>query len=324
VWHCHLLGHEENDMMRPIVFKVQTVLPQAPVLNGTVNLSPPPAITSTVVLTWTDATSTPLNLGNPANEIGFRIERATGANGAFSLIGTALANTTNFTDTTVQPNTQYRYRVSAYNVSGAARSNVITLTTPLSPVPAAPSNLQVVQNGMTAVLKFTDNSTNETSFMVQRMTGIGGWSDFGTVLSRTGQGATLVFTDTTVAIASTYSYRVQALNNTYASAWSNVATLAVLPYAPSNLRVTSTGVGRISLAWTNVQTTPVATNIELWYSANGNNNWTLLTTLSATTTFYVNTGLGTGTTRFYRVRDFINAGVTYNSPWSNVVNRTTP
>jgi FtsP/CotA-like multicopper oxidase with cupredoxin domain len=29
VWHCHLLGHEENDMMRPIVF-----LPGAPVANA--------------------------------------------------------------------------------------------------------------------------------------------------------------------------------------------------------------------------------------------------------------------------------------------------
>ena len=27
VWHCHILGHEENDMMRPIVFKVP---PEAP------------------------------------------------------------------------------------------------------------------------------------------------------------------------------------------------------------------------------------------------------------------------------------------------------
>jgi FtsP/CotA-like multicopper oxidase with cupredoxin domain len=23
VWHCHILGHEENDMMRPIVFQVK-------------------------------------------------------------------------------------------------------------------------------------------------------------------------------------------------------------------------------------------------------------------------------------------------------------
>ena len=35
VWHCHLLGHEENDMMRPIVFNVARALPAAPVLTAT-------------------------------------------------------------------------------------------------------------------------------------------------------------------------------------------------------------------------------------------------------------------------------------------------
>jgi FtsP/CotA-like multicopper oxidase with cupredoxin domain len=32
VWHCHLLGHEENDMMRPISFALQS---NPPILNGT-------------------------------------------------------------------------------------------------------------------------------------------------------------------------------------------------------------------------------------------------------------------------------------------------
>jgi hypothetical protein len=32
VWHCHLLGHEENDMMRPISFNLQST---PPILNGT-------------------------------------------------------------------------------------------------------------------------------------------------------------------------------------------------------------------------------------------------------------------------------------------------
>ena len=33
VWHCHLLGHEENDMMRPIEFDALKALPAAPVLS---------------------------------------------------------------------------------------------------------------------------------------------------------------------------------------------------------------------------------------------------------------------------------------------------
>ncbi|PYX85646.1 MAG: hypothetical protein DMG68_17600, partial [Acidobacteria bacterium] len=59
VWHCHILGHEENDMMRPIVFQVpppapSNLLAAADTVNGGVKL------------TWTD---------NSANETGFTIQR---------------------------------------------------------------------------------------------------------------------------------------------------------------------------------------------------------------------------------------------------------
>ena len=46
--------------------------------------------------------SDPATLGNPANEIGFRIERAVNG-GAFAVLGTALANATSFTDNTILP-----------------------------------------------------------------------------------------------------------------------------------------------------------------------------------------------------------------------------
>ena len=98
VWHCHILSHEEMDMMRPMAFNVGRALPFAPVLTATTN--------NGVALTWTDGTpvSDPSTMGNPANEIGFRIERATFATtecvGAYSLIGTALANVTNYADAT--------------------------------------------------------------------------------------------------------------------------------------------------------------------------------------------------------------------------------
>ena len=57
VWHCHILGHEENDMMRPIIFQVPPAAPSnlvAASVNGQVNL------------TWTD---------NSASETGFTIQR---------------------------------------------------------------------------------------------------------------------------------------------------------------------------------------------------------------------------------------------------------
>ncbi|BBI99716.1 hypothetical protein FGKAn22_14090 [Ferrigenium kumadai] len=119
VWHCHILGHEENDFMRPIVFKYTAVAPLAPT-NASLNAG---------VLNWTDPT--PANavatMGDQQNEIGFRIERSANY-GAFTQIGTTLANATSFVDTTPKlPLTDYSYRVIAYNAAGSsAPSNIVT------------------------------------------------------------------------------------------------------------------------------------------------------------------------------------------------------
>jgi FtsP/CotA-like multicopper oxidase with cupredoxin domain len=60
VWHCHILGHEENDMMRPIIFQVP---PAAPANLTAVNDL---TIPGQVDLLFTD---------NSANETGFVVQR---------------------------------------------------------------------------------------------------------------------------------------------------------------------------------------------------------------------------------------------------------
>jgi FtsP/CotA-like multicopper oxidase with cupredoxin domain len=96
VWHCHILGHEENDFMRPMVFHPTVILPDAPVVTSLPGVSP---------VTWTDPTpvggwdkdgiptagafakrlladgvtlSAPYAVeptNNPKNEIGFKVTR---------------------------------------------------------------------------------------------------------------------------------------------------------------------------------------------------------------------------------------------------------
>jgi FtsP/CotA-like multicopper oxidase with cupredoxin domain len=114
VWHCHILGHEENDMMRPIIFQVA---PPAPT-NLVGALGTPP----NVVLTWTD---------NSASEDSFTLQRSTttaflpgdigfasfpvnstSANtSGFSTLG--FGGTITFTDMTAVANSTYYYRVQA-------------------------------------------------------------------------------------------------------------------------------------------------------------------------------------------------------------------
>jgi FtsP/CotA-like multicopper oxidase with cupredoxin domain len=128
VWHCHLLSHEEMDMMRPQQVSVTMTAPAAPTLTQ---------VGTTTTMQWTDPTPvglTPLTWGNAQNEIGFRLERARVVNGVvspFATVATALANQTSAQDTTVTGGINYRYRVVAYNTAGETASAPITVTFPV-------------------------------------------------------------------------------------------------------------------------------------------------------------------------------------------------
>jgi FtsP/CotA-like multicopper oxidase with cupredoxin domain len=123
MWHCHILSHEEMAMMRPIAFEVAVSEPATPALAAAGIPGAP------IDLTWIDATpaGAPATFGNPSNEIGFRIERATiNAAGTvlvpYATIGNTLANVTTFQDTTTVAGTAYLYRVFAYNAAGEVPS----------------------------------------------------------------------------------------------------------------------------------------------------------------------------------------------------------
>jgi hypothetical protein len=62
---------------------------------------------------------------NDSNEAGFRIERSTGTNGVWSEISAVSSNVTTFTDTAVSEESNYSYRLRAWNAAGnSAYSNV--------------------------------------------------------------------------------------------------------------------------------------------------------------------------------------------------------
>ena len=129
VWHCHILSHEEMDMMRPISVSAPRTLPDPSVLSFT-------RPTSDVLLSWTDGTpislTDPTTWGNAKNEIGYKIERApliNGTVGTYAQIATTLANVTSYTDKTAGTG-QYAYRVTAWNVAGnTVSASVLTAST---------------------------------------------------------------------------------------------------------------------------------------------------------------------------------------------------
>jgi FtsP/CotA-like multicopper oxidase with cupredoxin domain len=239
VWHCHILSHEEMDMMRPISVLVDRTLPAAPVLGATGDPGTP------VALSWTDGT--PVNYvdlatwGNSANEVGFRIERATGP-GAFEVIATALANVTSYTDTTTDAAGVYQYRVVAFNAAGDSRSNSVMVGTMALP-PAAPTGLAATLSaGPQVRLDWTDNAGDETGFVVERSADGGAFVQIATPGPLAGTGG-VSYVDGAVAAGGTYSYRVYAVNGSGPSGTSNtvVVNVPAAPLAPTNLTATVLG-----------------------------------------------------------------------------------
>ncbi|BCJ50562.1 hypothetical protein Asp14428_20370 [Actinoplanes sp. NBRC 14428] len=324
VWHCHILSHEEMDMMRPISVGVSRRLPPAPVVTWTRN--------GGVHLTWADGTPVTADLGptwgNPAAEVGYRIERApvaaNGSVGAYAQIGTALANATGYDDTAAGSTQRYRYRVTAWNAAGDARSTAVLVGPAGGTAPAAPGTPSAtLQAGPQVSLTWRDNATTETGFVVERATGTGPFVPIATPDARNNTGNVTV-ADPAVQPATAYQYRVKAVNGGGSSAYSAVVavTLPALAAAPTGLAASAVrGAGatdRVTLAWTDNATDETGFVIERSTSP-GFATVTTATVGAGVTTWTQATGRNQ--TYYYRVAATNLAG---RSAWAGPATVTTP
>lgn len=256
VYHCHILSHEEMDMMRPVTLALPPIKPDGLVRTTTGNGN-----RLRNVITWND---------NSINETGFVLQRS--ADGTtWTDAGTSPSpldqpnthGTRTLTDTGANANDSYFYRVVAQNTVGYGGQmpgmtvQSVSATLNAGYPPPAPTNLAAtVQAGPQVGLTWRDNATNETGFVIDRSTDGGTtWGQVGTAPARANRG-NVTFTDTTVATGTTYTYRVGAVG-LFGTAYSNTAT-AVVP-APTTAPVIASataaraGAGeRITATWADV------------------------------------------------------------------------
>jgi FtsP/CotA-like multicopper oxidase with cupredoxin domain len=183
VWHCHILGHEENDLMRPMLFLPVITAAAAP--SGV-------AVSATGVVSWTDptpahdATGGPnaSTKGNAGNEIGFRVERAAILGGVASKTYTpvatpglfvipsvnTLSNATSLQDAPT-PYTDFNYRVVSVNQGFETPSAAVKLSQPPAPPVGLSASALLATTKWSVTLGWTDAATNETGYVVQRATG---------------------------------------------------------------------------------------------------------------------------------------------------------
>jgi FtsP/CotA-like multicopper oxidase with cupredoxin domain len=350
VWHCHILGHEENDLMRPMVFH--------PVLGASAAPSGV-SVSATGLVTWNDPTPVTAlaTKGDPTNEIGFRVERALVTNGVIGaytpvaansrfVVATVntLANATSMQDTPA-PMTDYTYRVVAVNQVGETASPIATL----APTLAAPTGLTAALSATSASivnLAWTDNASDETGYVVKRATaniqkgsGAVTWSS-GSALPKSSSllAANLssyIDSGRSVNADTLYQYQVSAVQGAIAgpAAIVNVATAtALLP--PTQLQSGgSPGTTSLSLAFQQT-TSSLATGYEVqhcvgttvicalapataWQPTPGN------MVVGANANKYSTTALTTKTTYSFRVRAVNSVIPTLVSPWAGLFAMTT-
>jgi FtsP/CotA-like multicopper oxidase with cupredoxin domain len=207
VWHCHLLGHEENDMMRPLVMLVAPAAPSNLIASASAKSVNPLNVT----LTWAN------NATVPAATF-ITIQRATDSNFTAGVTNfTAGPTATSYTNTPVAQNITYYYRVRAENSAGYSPWSNIT-----GPLPAAPTNVRALLIAVNyVILAWNDNSYNESGFYIERSANGGvTWTRVGQATANSTQ-----FRHTGLTTRTTYLYRVQAVNTFGVSGFSNTLTI---------------------------------------------------------------------------------------------------
>ena len=123
-------------------------------------------------------------------------------------------------DTTTASNGSHALTAVARDAAGNTTTST-TVNVTVSNLPAAPSGLGATPISYNQInLAWTDNSSNETGFKIERKKGAGGtYTQIGTA----GANATS-YNDTTAGAGTAYTYRVRANNGSGDSAYSNEAS----------------------------------------------------------------------------------------------------
>lgn len=196
-----------------------------------------------VDLSWSD---------NSFNETGFNIERKVGtcdAENSWLPIGTTVADATSYSDTGLSIGSTFCYRVQSFNSSGESSRWAEFEVTTGEPTPPSDLTAAVVTTTDIA-LNWTDNTTGEDGFTIERCSGAA--CDFSVSEVLDVPAETTSFIDQTACFGQIYSYRLKAYKTgEWVTDVSNVdaGNATPGPAAPSELAPSWIAEERVDLRW---------------------------------------------------------------------------
>jgi chitodextrinase len=242
------------------------------------NLKTTQVLDDSISLSW-DASTDNVDVA------GYKIYRNNG------LVGTS--TTTSFTDTGLNPVTDYDYVIEAYDESNNVSASSATLSTETAfdtTPPSTPNNMTSSSQTDTTISLSWNAATDNIG-----VTGYNIYRNGVLITSTTGTS----YVDSGLNVSTAYIYQVQAYdasaNDSTLSAPLNVSTIAdlVAPSAPSNLTSTNQTITTISLQWDS------STDDVQVASYNIYRNGILIANVSGTT--YTDSSLNYGTSFSYKV-----------------------
>ena len=255
-----------------------------------------------IELTWID---------NSDNEVDFYIARSVQEDNDDAYIGFAKTlgtNTTKFIDRKrLQANTDYFYRLQAFNQAGRSAYASVTITTQAEtdsrPQKVSALRAQALSENSVS-LRWQDNADNEDGFLVLRS--VSSPTTGYQLIANLGQN-TRGFVDSDLEPLKTYFYMVVA-NNAMGDADTidavSVTTLQVpnvLPSAVFDFKVKSLSSSHAILTWSNASDNNASAFV-IERSLNENDDFeTIAQPLSGALT-YTDTGMIAGTTYYYRMK----------------------
>jgi hypothetical protein len=182
--------------------------------------------------------------------------------------------------------------------------------------PAPPADLHTTAVTASQVdLAWTDRSTDEDGFSIERKTGVAGiWSEIDTVAPNVA-----TYQDPGRAEGTTYFYRVRAFNEIGNSAYSNELGVLTRPAAPTGLTATAINERRVELAW--IDHSGSETGFRVERKINVGDPWASVGTVAPNVTAFADIHVLETTTYTYRVLAFNSGG---DSAPSNEASATTP
>lgn len=254
---------------------------------------------------------------------GYMVEVSENAGRSWSVL-VAVTRSTTYAHTGLPARSTRHYRVSAINQAGTSRPSGVARATTEPTVPGRPVALSATAEGASQI-DLSWNTPNENGG--DRITGyrieVSGDRGLTWRLLAATTSLSTTYTHRNLEPATTYHYRVAAINRAGVGPFSTPAgaiTDPAAPSAPRNLMATAVSHSRIDLRWEEPSDDGGAliSGYRIEVSEDRRRTWRLLARRGANTTSYSHTSLPANTTRHYRVYavNAAGAGPTSGVAWA--------